>query len=100
MTPSVVRTFNVTCRSCPHQVEGEMLDGRVFYFRARHNHWTIGIGATPADAVEASCRCSTAAAEGDDPRGRITYGDAPDEARAIIEACLAVVCEASTKAVA
>jgi len=96
---TVLATYRVTCKACPHQVEGEMIDGRAFYFRARHNHWMIGIGATVDDAVGA-CQENTETATGRDPHGRITFGDAPDEARRIIEACLAVVVALDAEAAA
>jgi len=94
---TVLASYRVTCNSCPHQVEGEMIDGRAFYFRARHGHWMIGIGATVDDAI-GTCQENTETATGRDPRERITFGDAPDEARRIIEACLAVVVALDVKA--
>jgi hypothetical protein len=38
----------VTCEACPLQIEGT-IDGFAFYFRARHRHWTMGIGGDPVD---------------------------------------------------
>lgn len=32
--------------NCPVQAEGT-IDGKPFYFRARGEHWTVGIGADP-----------------------------------------------------
>lgn len=32
-----------TCSACPLQAEGS-IDGKAFYFRARGEHWSIGIG--------------------------------------------------------
>lgn len=34
------------CGSCPMQGEGT-IDGDEFYFRARGEHWTIGVGGDP-----------------------------------------------------
>jgi ribulose-5-phosphate 4-epimerase/fuculose-1-phosphate aldolase len=100
---SLLATYRVTCNSCPHQVEGELIDGRVFYFKARYHHWMIGVGATIDDAIDdaiAACNNDDGTASGKDPHGRITYGDAPDEARRIIEAYLAVVVALDAKAAA
>jgi hypothetical protein len=32
----------------PNQIEGALDDGRLFYFRARHGHWTLRVNTTPA----------------------------------------------------
>lgn len=77
----------MTCNSCPHQVEGELLDGRSFYFRARHDYWTLSVG----NSIDEAVGVERPTASGEDPHGRLSYGDAPAEARSIIEACLAVV---------
>lgn len=76
-----VKSYTVTCNACPHQAEGELSDGRWFYFRARNNVWTFSVGDTLRKAV-----ASEPLAEGDDPRGNLSYGDAPVVARAIVEA--------------
>ena len=36
--------IETTCISFPNQVEGKFSDGRPFYFRARHGHWTLHVG--------------------------------------------------------
>jgi len=36
---------------CPVQAEGT-IDGKPFYFRARHRQWSIGIGDDPVGAPE------------------------------------------------
>lgn len=37
--------------SCPVQAEG-MIDGKEFYFRARHEHWSMNIGGDPTGVSE------------------------------------------------
>jgi hypothetical protein len=37
--------------NCPVQAEGNV-DGKPFYFRARGNHWTMGIGSDPVGSPE------------------------------------------------
>lgn len=32
--------------NCPVQAEG-LIGGKPFYFRARHEHWSFGVGAEP-----------------------------------------------------
>ena len=39
-------TVELTCRACPVHIEGEV-DGQPFYFRARGQHWSMGIGGDP-----------------------------------------------------
>ena len=34
-----------TTVACPVQIEGQLADGRWFYFRARYSHAGVGIGA-------------------------------------------------------
>ena len=82
-----IKSYIVTCNSCPHQTEGELEDGRHFYFRARWDEWTLGIGNTPTEAIDISAS-DTPLASGIDPQGKITYGDAPDAARAIVTAII------------
>lgn len=50
--------------ACPVQAEGT-IDGKDFYFRARGNHWTIGIGGDAVMSPEWSHR----EAYGDSPYG-------------------------------
>jgi hypothetical protein len=38
--------MRVTCSQCPLQIEGP-IDGEEFYFRARGEHWSMGIGGDP-----------------------------------------------------
>lgn len=76
-----VKSYAVTCNACPHQAEGELSNGRWFYFRARNGVWTFNVGDTIDDAVR-----NDAVARGDDPHGDLSYGDAPDKARVIVEA--------------
>ena len=64
--------------NCPVQAEGT-IDGKEFYFRARHMHWSIGIGGEPVCEPEWFWEAD--------------YGDLPfdagwmheDEARAFIQ---------------
>ena len=85
-----VKSYTVTCNACPHQAEGELDDGRWFFFWARRRHWEIGIGDTVDDAVGA-CQDDKPLARGEDPDGNLSYGDAPDEARALVEAVCSIV---------
>jgi hypothetical protein len=50
---SVFKTAVVTCPAVPVQVEGELADGRWYFFRYRHGVAGLGIGATEE---EACCR--------------------------------------------
>ncbi|KAB2809292.1 hypothetical protein F9L07_19830 [Pimelobacter simplex] len=59
--PEVVKAADVTCQAFPVQIEGELHDGRRFYFRYRFGRAGIGIGATDHDAVR-------------DQRGDVEYG--------------------------
>ena len=81
-----VKSYTVTCNACPHQAEGELSDGRWFYFRARHEYWELSIAGTLDEAIGAD-----PVAEGRDPNGNLSYGDAPDEARALVEAVCSIV---------
>ncbi|UOF81809.1 hypothetical protein [Caudoviricetes sp.] len=38
--------MDITCGACPVQIEGEV-DGMPYYFRARGNRWTMGLGREP-----------------------------------------------------
>jgi hypothetical protein len=35
----------------PNQIEGTLDDGRSFYFRARHGHWTLRVAAEAGDEL-------------------------------------------------
>jgi len=89
-----VKSYTVTCNSCPHQAEGELEDGRWFYFRARHHFWYLSVGDTLDSAVYRNDN-EDATAMGVDPHGLLTYGDAPDNARAIVNAIISTLGEAS-----
>lgn len=54
LTLDRIRTSRVTCESAPAQIEGQLDDGRYFYFRARGRYAELGIGTTPEDAVGAT----------------------------------------------
>ncbi len=47
----------ITCHACPVQIEGTV-DGMHFYFRARWDAWTFGIGRTDDEAVDATWKPS------------------------------------------
>jgi hypothetical protein len=49
--PAIV-VANQTCHGCPEQWEGQLNDGRRFYFRYRHGSAGLGIGLDPAAAAE------------------------------------------------
>ena len=70
----------VTCSACPLQIEGQ-IDGEEFYFRARGEHWRMGIGGDPVcDPVWSMC-----GPWGDGP---FAAGYMPEEiGRAIVEKC-------------
>lgn len=59
----------VTCGLCPLQIEGELVDGRLFYFRSRHFTVQLGLGATEDEAVRAAMTTDTF----------LTYGFDDDE---------------------
>lgn len=44
----------VTCGAAPVQIEGRLTDGRTFYFRSRHQHAKLGVGADQDEAVDAT----------------------------------------------
>lgn len=55
MTPTfddLVTSYTLTCEACPTQYEGDLADGRRFYFRYRFARAMLGIGATDHDAVK------------------------------------------------
>lgn len=54
LTLDRIRTSRVTCESAPAQIEGQLDDGRFFYFRARGRYAELGIGATAEEAVAAT----------------------------------------------
>ena len=56
----------LTCRYCPVQIEGTV-NGLVFYFRARHDHWRMTIAKE--DAVEASLGWQPALYNREEPYG-------------------------------
>jgi hypothetical protein len=44
--------WRVTCVAAPVQIEGALIDGRWFYFRARHDAATVGLSRhSPDEAV-------------------------------------------------
>lgn len=62
----IVKHDQMTCGSCPTQWEGQLHDGRHFYFRYRFSKASLAIGAT---AEEVSGRQSIAETVGDDLDG-------------------------------
>lgn len=44
-----IRTARMTCSACPEQWEGELHDGRFFYFRYRFGRATLALGANRQD---------------------------------------------------
>lgn len=49
-----IRSITQTLAACPVQYDGVLGDGRVFYFRARHEGWKFGVGETKDEAVAAA----------------------------------------------
>jgi len=49
-----IRSITQTLEACPVQYEGVLGDGRIFYFRARHEGWKFGVGETKDEAVGAA----------------------------------------------
>lgn len=62
----MIRWLSTTCRAMPNQVEGELDDGRPFYFRARHGYWDLYIGE-PGQTVD-NMDIDTPVAEGENDR--------------------------------
>lgn len=50
--PDVVETAAVTCYGAPVQAQGQLADGRFWYFRGRGCVVNLGVGATEREAVE------------------------------------------------
>lgn len=46
ITHLIVSTARQTCSACPDQWEGELIDGRLFYFRYRCGEASIAVGST------------------------------------------------------
>ncbi len=44
---------------CPNQIEGHTDKGIHFYFRGRHNGWSLGFGETLDDAIETMTTMAT-----------------------------------------
>lgn len=85
-----LRSYSVTCNACPHQAEGQLEDGRYFFFWARGFDWEVGIGDSVDDAV-GSCQDRNPFASGRDMDGNLSYGNAPEKALAIVEAVCSVL---------
>jgi hypothetical protein len=41
----VIARLEHTCRMMPNQIEGELDDGRPFYFRGRWGYWYLAVGS-------------------------------------------------------
>ena len=50
-SPTVVVVIDTIGGNCPVQAEGT-IDGKPFYFRARGESWSLGIGADPVCAAD------------------------------------------------
>lgn len=46
-----ITSLKWTCLAAPVQAEGELEDGKFFYFRARHSGWSFSVGDDHEDAV-------------------------------------------------
>lgn len=53
--PDSVTDAEVTCMASPVQIQGNLADGWVFYFRSRFRHAQLGVGRTLDEAVAATC---------------------------------------------
>jgi hypothetical protein len=51
MNHPLIATAERTCLGCPEQYEGQLRDGRYFYYRFRWGTATLGLGATIDEAV-------------------------------------------------
>lgn len=51
-----IETFRITCEAAPLQIEGTLLNGWHFYYRARGNIVQLGIGPDGDAAVVATLR--------------------------------------------
>lgn len=49
--------YEYTCGACPNQFEG-FIGNTFFYFRARHEHWSLCVGPTLAEAIGGRCIAS------------------------------------------
>jgi hypothetical protein len=86
--PELVATYRVTCGSCPFQVEGQLVDERWFYFRARGRSVELGVGNTLDDAVRGTMHDDRIGGLGSRPSpvwrdsigARILVGDPDDDA--------------------
>jgi hypothetical protein len=47
-----IKTCNKTSIACPTQWEGHLEDGRMFYFRIRHDILTIQVSTKPIDTID------------------------------------------------
>ncbi|HEU5348103.1 MAG TPA: hypothetical protein VFU63_05770 [Ktedonobacterales bacterium] len=90
-------TMRRTCDAGPVQYEGT-IDGRPFYFRARHDGWSFAVAVTLDDAIDVSS-FDLASISGTLPNGAFLraakWGDEPEaasympfaEAERIIRTC-------------
>ncbi|MFC4911589.1 hypothetical protein [Actinomadura gamaensis] len=51
---ALVATYRKTCNAFPAQYEGELRDGRIWYFRYRHGEAELGIGPDLDAAIDDS----------------------------------------------
>lgn len=52
MTTLEIVNMTTTCHAAPVQIEGELSDGRVFYFRSRFRKIELGIGQNIEEAAD------------------------------------------------
>jgi hypothetical protein len=91
-TPTEVE-YRFTCEAAPVQAEG-VIDGRPFYFRARHEEWTFSVaeqpGLHPADIDSSEAAAGRGFFIGERYGGSRSFaaGHMPlDEARRLIVGC-------------
>lgn len=48
---AAVKNARLTCEACPEQYEGQLTDGRYFYFRYRHGMASLAVASTPTQVA-------------------------------------------------
>lgn len=80
----------LTCSACPEQYEGQLRDGRFFYFRYRWGRVRLGVGGTSSDAIRGTDGVQLEAV-GDALQGIF---DSPEQRDALFTAMLDAIAKA------